>query len=67
MTLDKQLARAKTLLKAAHELLKKCDEGPFVLNAMEETIYYDDAECDGACLLEDIGGWFEDIGKPISD
>jgi hypothetical protein len=67
MTLDKQLARAETLLKAAHELLQKCDEGPFVLNALEETIYYDDAECDGTCLLEDIGSWFEEIGKPISD
>ena len=42
------------LLKATYELLKKCDEGPFVKNVMEETVFYDDTECDGYCLMEDI-------------
>jgi len=46
--------RKITLLKAAYELLKKCDEGVYVKNTLEETIYYDNAECDGFCLMEDI-------------
>lgn len=62
---NKQLARAETLLKAAHELLTRCDDSPFVLNALEETIIYDDAECDGSCLKDDIEHWFDAVDKPI--
>ena len=47
-------ARSTVLLKATLELLKKCDDGPFVKNVLEETVFYDNAECDGACLMEDI-------------
>jgi len=39
---------------AAYELLKKCNEGPYVKNALEETVYYDEADCDGFCLANDI-------------
>jgi hypothetical protein len=46
--------RKTTLLKAAYDLLRKCDEGPYVKNALEETVFYDDADCDGFCLMEDI-------------
>jgi hypothetical protein len=46
--------RKATLLRAALELLKKCDEGPYVKNALTETVFYDDAECDGMCLANDI-------------
>jgi len=46
--------RKITLLRATYDLLKKCDKGPYVLNALEETIFYDEAECDGSCLMEDI-------------
>lgn len=46
--------RMKVLLRAAYELLKKQDDACFVLNLLEETVYYDDAECDGSCLMEDI-------------
>jgi hypothetical protein len=42
------------LLRAAYDLLKKANEGPYVKNAMEITVHYDDADCDGACLMEDI-------------
>jgi len=51
--------RKKVLLKAAYDLLKKCDEGPYVKNALEETVFYDDAECDGFCLMEDIAAELE--------
>lgn len=46
--------RARELLKAAVDLLGKQKESNYVLNLLEETVYYDDAECDGYCLMEDI-------------
>ena len=55
------LNRAKTLLKAAGELLKKQENSYYVLNLLRETIYYDGAECDGSCLLDDIRYWFDEF------
>lgn len=46
--------RKVILLRAALELLKKCDEGPYVKNALTETVWYDGTECDGMCLASDI-------------
>lgn len=46
--------RKVTLLKAAYELLSKQREAGEVLNLLAETVFYDDADCDGGCLLEDI-------------
>ena len=46
--------RAITLLKACKELLNKQNESSYVLNMLETTVYYDEADCDGNCLLEDI-------------
>ena len=46
--------RKEMLLKATYDLLKKCDEGPYVKNVLEETVFYDEADCDGSCLMEDI-------------
>lgn len=46
--------RAITLLKACKELLNKQNESAYVLNLLETTVYYDEADCDGNCLLEDI-------------
>lgn len=54
--------REHILLKAAYELLKKCDEGIYVKNALAETVYYDEAECDGSCLMEDIEFLLEEKG-----
>ena len=63
---DKELlSRAKTLLKAAHDLLKKQEGNFYVLNLLAETIEYDEAECDGSCLMDDIEYWFEEIGEEI--
>jgi len=55
------LSRAKTLLKAAGTLLKKQEDSIYVLNLLTETVYYDEAECDGLCLLDDIGYWFDEF------
>lgn len=43
--------RKTVLLKACVELLKKLDHGD---NYFESTAHYDDADCDGSCLMMDI-------------
>lgn len=55
------LSRAKTLLKAVGTLLKKQEDSNYVLNLLTETVYYDEAECDGSCLLDDIRYWFDEF------
>ena len=55
------LSRAKTLLKATGTLLKKQEDSNYVLNLLTETVYYDEAECDGSCLLDDIRYWFDEF------
>jgi hypothetical protein len=42
------------LLKACRDLLKKQENSGYVLDLLSETVFYDEAECDGNCLLEDI-------------
>ena len=46
--------RKITLLKACRELLKKQEKSSYVLDLLSETVHYDDADCDGYCLLDDI-------------
>lgn len=46
--------RREILLWAAYNMLKKCGESPTVVSPMETTVFYDDADCDGTCLQEDI-------------
>lgn len=46
--------RLIVLLKACKELLEKQNNSHYVLNLLEQKVSYDDAECDGYCLLEDI-------------
>lgn len=55
------LKRSKTLLTATYELLKKQKSNSYVLNLLSETIYYDEAECDGSCLMDDIKAWNEEF------
>lgn len=57
------LERAKTLLKATKELLEKQENSSYVINVLEQTIVYDGAECDGYCLKDDIGDWFDELGE----
>ena len=35
-------------------MLAKIKESPFVLSPFETTIPYDDTDCDGYCLMDDI-------------
>jgi hypothetical protein len=46
--------REITLLKACRDLLKKQVKSHYVLDLLCETVHYDDADCDGNCLLNDI-------------
>ncbi len=46
--------RATILLMAVFELLKKQKESRYVLNLLDEIVHYDEADCDGNCLMEDI-------------
>ena len=52
--------RAEQLLKAAFELLSQV-EGDNLCN----TVFYDGADCDGYCLIYDILGLFDTLGKPL--
>ena len=46
--------RKITLLKACRDLLRKQNDSSYVLNLLSETVFYDDVDCDGYCLLDDI-------------
>lgn len=54
-----ELKRARILLEATHNLLVKQMESGYVLNLLSETVFYDEAECDGHCLMEDIENLLE--------
>ncbi len=53
---NRQARRAVTLLKAAREIVKKSDE------AQSPVAFWDNADCDGMCLLDDISAFLEDAG-----
>jgi hypothetical protein len=55
------LGRAKILLKATKELLEKQENSFYVMNLLEETVFYDGVDCDGSCLKDDIGYWFDEL------
>jgi hypothetical protein len=46
--------RKTVLLQACYDMIKKINEAPYVISPFETTVFYDDADCDGACLMEDI-------------
>lgn len=46
--------RKITLLEACRDLLEKQNRSNYVLDLLSETVHYDEADCDGYCLLDDI-------------
>lgn len=46
--------RMTVLLTACRAMLIKCRDSQYALSPMETTVFYDDANCDGLCLLDDI-------------
>lgn len=61
-----QQERSVVLLKATLDILNKCDEGPYVQNALEMTAIWDEVECDGYCLKEEVEQLIEEIGIKIT-
>ncbi len=53
--------RKVVLLRACLELLEKQNDSGYVLDLLSETVFYDDADCDGYCLMEDIK---DELEKP---
>ncbi len=51
---DANMERAKTLLTATFDLLGLQQDSKETLNLLEENVQYDDADCDGHSLSEDI-------------
>lgn len=56
--------RKEVLLRACYDLLKKQTESAYVLNLLDETVYYDDCDCDGGTLMDDIA---EELGLDDDD
>jgi len=46
--------RKNILLKACYDILKKSKNSPYVISALETTVFYDGTDCDGYCLMDDI-------------
>lgn len=61
----KELSRARTLLKATHDLLETAKKSPYVLDTMRIIVHYDEADCDGNCLKEDIENYFDEYGRTV--
>ena len=57
--------RAITLLKAVYHLLNKQKESFYVLNLLCETAFYDGADCDGYCLMDDIEDYLAERGETV--
>jgi hypothetical protein len=59
--------RKEILLRAAWDLLKRSTDDHFVREATSIVTRYDDANCDGYCLMEDIANELEldDDAEPI--
>ena len=46
--------RKAVLLKACYDMLKLQKDAGYVISPFENTVFYDLADCDGFCLMEDI-------------
>lgn len=62
-----QMNRKDILLRAAYDLLKRSTEPGYVQDAQGILVRYDEANCDGYCLMDDIATELdiEDGTKPI--
>jgi len=58
-----QQERAKILIKAAIDILEQCENSTYVLDALQATATWDDTECDGSCLLEEMKDLLEEIDE----
>lgn len=56
-----RIERGHELLKLCLELFERQNNSMYVLNVLEETVTYDESECDGNCLMEDIKLYLEEV------
>lgn len=59
--------RKEMLLRAAYDLLKRSTQDYYVREATSILTRYDDADCDGYCLMEDIAAelGLDDDTEPV--
>jgi hypothetical protein len=59
--------RKEILLRAAYDLLKRASQDHYVREATSIVTRFDDANCDGYCLMEDIAAELDldDDTQPI--
>ena len=58
--LQHELEQRKTvLLKAALDILKKCDDSEYIVDVLQITATWDNIEGDGYCLMEEIENLLE--------
>lgn len=62
---DNGETRAVTLLKAVFDLLHKQIDSPYILNILDTLVFYDDVDCDGYCLMEDIKCYLDEISVNV--
>ena len=55
-----QQEQSLKLLKATLDILKQCNESGYVKDVMEVTAIWDEAECDGKCLMEEVEALVEE-------
>ncbi len=53
------------LLQATYDILKQCKSTPYVQNFFEMTAIWDNATCDGYCLMEEIEELLKEIKEEI--
>ena len=58
---EQQQVRAKILLQATIDILKKCDDGIYVKNVFEQAAKWDGVDCDGYCLKEELEELMEEV------
>lgn len=51
-------------MQAALDILNKYNEDIYVKNVMEVTAIWDDAECDGYCLKEELEQLMDEVNTP---
>lgn len=54
--------RAIILLKATSDILKKVEKDHYAQVFFGKTAVWDDVECDGYCLMEEINDLLEEVG-----
>jgi len=56
--------KKQILLRAAYDILTKCENSHYVQDTAAVRIFYDGADCDGTCLREEIA---EELGISVNE